>query len=176
MGHALSLRRDHEDYAALYVGNYILGGNFSARLMTTVRDERGLTYNISSGLAGVSTRYDGYWQTAVTLSHDALDEGIDATKDVISRFVEEGATADELDAKKTTITGSYTVGLATTRRLAQSVLTNAERGFSMDYLDRFPTEVEALTLEEVNDAIRRYLRPAAMHEALAGTKADLVEV
>jgi len=175
MGHALPLRRDDEAYPALYVGNYILGGNFSARLMNTVRDEMGLTYHIGSALAGISTRYDGYWQTKITLSHDALDDGVEATRGVIQTFVEEGATAEELEAKKTTITGSYTVGLATTHRLAQSILTTAERGFEMDYLDRFPEEIEALTLEAVNDAVRTYLRPDAMHEALAGTRPEPVE-
>ncbi len=176
LGHALPLRRDHDDYTALYVGNYILGGNFAARLMSVVRDELGLTYSIRSSLSGVTTRYAGSWQTSVTLSHDALEEGIAATKDVIRDFVEEGATADELDAKKTTITGSYTVGLATTERLARSILTNAERGFDVSYLDTFPKEIRALTLEEVNTAVRRYLEPEAIQEALAGTQSEPVEV
>jgi len=168
LGHTVPLRRDHEAYPALYVGNYILGGNFAARLMNTIRDEKGLTYHIGSSLSGLTTRYAGYWQTSVTLSHDALEEGIDATTAVLRRFVEEGATEAELDDKKTTITGSYAVGLATTRRLAQSILTNAERGFDVDYLDRFPEEIRALRLEEVNEAVRRYLQPDALHEALAG--------
>jgi predicted Zn-dependent peptidase len=175
MGHALPIRRDHEDYPALYVGNYVLGGDFAARLMSTVRDELGLTYNIRSSLRGVTTRYAGSWQTSVTLSHDSLEEGIAATKDLIRDFVAQGATADELDAKKTTITGSYTVGLATTGNLAQSILTNAERGFDVSYLDRFPEEIEALTLEEVNDAIEQYLHPETLQEALAGTRPEPVE-
>lgn len=170
LGHTLPLRRDHDDFTALYVGNYILGGDFAARLMSTVRDEMGLTYSIRSSLSGVTTRYAGSWQTSITLSHDALDEGIAATKTVIRRFVEEGATEDELEAKKTTITGSYTVGLATTERLAQSILTNAERGFEVSYLDRFPEEIRALSLDDVNAAIARYLRPDEMQEALAGTQ------
>jgi len=175
LGHDVPIRRDHDDYAALYVGNYILGGDFAARLMSTVRDEMGLTYSIRSSLSGINTRYTGSWQTSITLSHDALKEGVAATKDVIRSFVEEGATEDELNAKKTTITGSYTVGLATTERLAQSILTNAERGFDLSYLDDFPDEIRALTLEEVNRAIEDYLDPDAIQEALAGTRPEPVE-
>lgn len=172
LGHAIPIQRDHDDYPALYVGNYILGGDFAARLMSTVRDERGLTYHIGSGLSGVTTRYSGYWQTRLTLSHDAVDEGIATTKDVIRAFVAEGATEDELEAKKTTITGSYSVGLATTQRLAQSILTNAERGFDISYLDRFPEEIRALSLQEVNDAVQRYLDPEDLQEALAGVRPE----
>ena len=175
LGHTIPIRRDHDDHPALYVGNYILGGNFAARLMNTVRDEKGLTYHIGSGLSGITTRYAGYWTVRVTLSHDRLEEGIDATTAVIRDFVEEGATAEELDDKKTTITGSYTVGLATTQNLAQSILTNAERGFEMDYLDTFPDEIRSVTLEEVNAAVREYFRPDALHEALAGVRPEPVE-
>lgn len=175
LGHALPIRRDHDDYPALYVGNYILGGNFAARLMATVRDEKGLTYHIGSGLSGLSTRYPGYWQIRVTLSHESVAAGVEATREVVEGFVEEGPTEDELEAKKTTITGSYTVGLATTRRLAQSILTTAERGFDMRYLDQFPREIEALTLEEVTEAVQTYLRPSELHEARAGVRPDSVE-
>lgn len=168
MGHPLPVRRDDDDYLPLYVGNYILGGNFSARLMATIRDEMGLTYGVSSSLSGMSTQYDGHWQVGVTLSQDKLEHGIAATRAEVERFVGEGATEEELEAKKTTITGSYTVGLATTRRLARSLLTNAERGFEVEYLDRFPTLIEALTLEEINQAIREYFHPERFRLAMAG--------
>lgn len=174
MGHPLHVRRDDDDYLPLYVANYILGGNFSARLMASIRDEMGLTYGINAALSGMSTRYDGHWQVGVTLSRQNLARGIDATRAEVVRFVEEGVTEEELAAKKTTITGSYTVGLATTRRLAQSILTNAERGFDLSYLDRFPKLIEALTLDEVNDTVRRHLAPEQFHLALAGMVPDEV--
>lgn len=169
MGHALSIRRDADDYLPLYLGNYILGGNFSARLMNTVRDELGLTYGIRSSLSGVSTEYDGNWTIGVTLSSEALQQGLDATRQVIREFVEGGVTEKELEAKKTTITGSYKVGLATTKRVAQSLLTNAERGFPVSYLDEFPERIRAVTLDEVNDAIRTHFDPEALHTVMAGS-------
>jgi predicted Zn-dependent peptidase len=169
MGHALTLRRDDDAYLPLYLGNYILGGNFSARLMNTVRDEMGLTYGIRSGLSGISTEYDGSWTIGVTLSTEALQQGLDATRQVVRDFVEGGVTEDELDAKKTTITGSYKVGLATTKRVAQSLLTNAERGFPVSYLDEFPEHIRAVTLDEVNDAIQTHFDPDALHTAMAGS-------
>lgn len=176
LGHALPIRRDDEAYLPLYVGNYILGGNFAARLMTTVRDEKGLTYGIGSSLSGITTRYPGYFKTQVTLSHDVLEEGIEATETVIRTFVEEGATQEELEAKKETIAGSFTVGLATTGRLAYSLLLNAERDFEVGYLDAFLDRVHALTLDDVNDAVRTHLRPDALHVAAAGTRPEVVSV
>ncbi len=169
MGHALAVRREDTDYLPLYVGNFILGGNFSARLMSTVRDEQGLTYGIGSSLNGVQVEYDGYWQIAVTLSGDALERGIEATLEQARAFVAEGVTEEELDEKQTTITGTFKVGLATTGGLATSLLINAERGFDVGYLDRYPGLIEGLTRDAVNEAIRRHLDADALHIAVAGT-------
>ncbi|HIA23337.1 MAG TPA: insulinase family protein, partial [Candidatus Marinimicrobia bacterium] len=61
LGVPIGIDRKHEDYYALMVGNYILGGNFAARLMQTVRDQMGLTYGIYSIIRGVNNGNDGYW-------------------------------------------------------------------------------------------------------------------
>lgn len=169
LGHALAVRRDDAGYLPLYLANYVLGGNFSARLMRIVRDEKGLTYGTGSGLSGVSTAYDAYWKIRIALSQDKLAEGLDATRAVVGEFVEEGVTEEELSEKKTTITGAFTVGLASTGRLARTLLANAERGFPVRYLDEFPGKVNALSLEDVNAAVEKHFRPGDLHEALAGT-------
>lgn len=169
MGHPVPVRRQDEAYVPLYLGNYVLGGNFSARLMTIVRDEKGLTYGIGSALSGVDTEYPGYWQIHVTLSSDRVEEGIEATRAVARDLVEGGITEEELADKKTTLTGSYRVRQAKTSGLASMLLTNAERGFDLEYLDRYPGLIEATTLEEVNDALATHLDPDELSEALAGT-------
>ena len=167
-GHPLPVRRQDAAYVPLYVGNYVLGGNFSARLMTAVRGERGLTYGIRSGLAGLSTLHGGHWQVNVTLSRENLDAGIEATLAEVRRFVADGITPEELAEKQTTIAGSFSVGLATTGGLAAGLLANAERGFSVARFERFPAEVQAQTLEAVNAAIRTYFDPDRFHTAIAG--------
>ena len=172
MGHALSLRRADPDFMPLFVGTYILGGNFSARLMNKIRDEMGLTYGINARLLGITAEYEGHWMIGVTLSQENVEKGIVATLDEVRRFVDEGPTADELKAKQTTITGSFKVGLATTGKLATTLYRHAIQGFGVDYLERFPLEVEAVTLDQIRDAVARHFRPEAFQTALAGTLPD----
>lgn len=168
MGHGIRVLRQDQDYIPLFMGNFALGGNFSARLMATVRDEMGLTYGIGSSLYGISTQYEGHWQVAVTLSQEKVDEGVSATLKEIRRFVDEGITEQELETIKTTITGSYKVGLATTGGMAIYLLNNAERGFDVGYLDRFPLEVERVSLDTINEVIRRHFVPDQLHIVYAG--------
>ncbi len=168
-GHALAMRRDHDDFVPLYVGNNVLGGNFSARLMQIVRDDMGLTYGIGSALAGVNKEHAGYWRIEVSLSSENLERGIEATHGVVRDFVSGGISSDELEEKKTTLAGNHVVGLATTGGLAARLLVNAERGFDVSYLDEYPDLVKALTLDQVNEAIQTHFDPDALCIAVAGT-------
>ncbi|MEZ4698968.1 MAG: pitrilysin family protein [Rhodothermales bacterium] len=169
MGHAVRMRRDDPAYPALFLANQILGGTFSSRLMDIIRDDMGLTYGIYSGLAGISTRYEGHWRVSVTLSQENLERGIEATIAEVRRFVEEGPTARELEEHITTLTGSFKVKLATTSGLAATILTGVRNGFGTRHLDDWPARIEALTEADVRTAIRRHFHPDRFDVAIAGT-------
>lgn len=168
-GHGVPITRLDDDFLPLTIGTFILGGNFSARLMNVVRDQMGLTYGIHSSLSGFTPEYSGMWGITVTLSRDNLDRGIEATLDQAIQFEEFGVTASELEEKQQTITGLFKVGLSTTSTLAESILGNAERGRDAGYFDRYPALVREVQLGEVNEVIRRYLDPKRLHVALAGS-------
>ncbi|WP_420457022.1 M16 family metallopeptidase [Rubrivirga sp.] len=172
LGHAVDLRRDDDDFLATYAGVFALGGNFSSRLMQTVRDEQGLTYGIGATLGGPSVRHDGHVQVQVTLSQESVARGIAATRAEVEAFVAEGVSEPVLAQTQTTLAGTHVVGLATTSGAAARLLVNAERGFDVGYLDRFPDLVRALTADEVTAAVRRHVRPADLHETVAGTMPD----
>ena len=173
MGHPLNVYRNDDEFVPLHLANFIVGGNFSSRLMDIVRDEKGLTYGVRSRLSGVNRFYNGHWQVNITLSRDKLETGIDATIEVLEDYVRDGATEQELIEKKRTITGTFQVQLATTSGLAGTILRGIEQGFGRDYLDTFPRRVEAITLEELNNLIRRHLDPDALHIVTAGTIDDV---
>ena len=172
MGHAVPIRRDADDFLALYAAVFALGGNFSGHLMQTIRDEQGLTYGISAGIVDPSVHHDAHLHVAVTLSAPDLDRGIAATRAEVARFVAGGLSEDTLDRTRRTLAGRHVVGLATTGGLAARLLVNAERGFGLDYLDRYTDRIDALRLDDVNAALRRYLQPEALHVVAAGTPAE----
>ena len=68
-----------------------------------------------------------------------------------------------------TLIGSFKVALATTTGLARQLLINAERGYDPGFLDRYPQIVESLTLEQVNNAIRKHIKADSMILVKAGT-------
>lgn len=172
LGHQIDMRRQDKDFTALHIGNYILGGNFSSRLMDVIRDEMGLTYGVHSSLLGISKHYNGHWQISITLSQDKLDEGIAATRALVSDYVIGGATQEEVEEKKLTLIGAYKVRMGTTGGLAGMILRSLEQGFGKDRLDVYGDEIAATTVDDINDALRTYFDPAALHLATAGTRPD----
>ncbi len=169
LGHPVALRRDDPAFVAAHAGVFALGGNFSSRLMQTVRDEMGLTYGIGAGLHNVAVEHVGHFLLYASLSTDRLEEGLRAARAVVEQFVEEGVGEAELAQVKTTLTGQNAVGMATTSGLATRLLVNAERGFGVSYLDGYADRINGLTVEAVNRAIRLHVRPADLHTAVAGT-------
>ena len=169
VGIPIGIDRNHSDYYPLVLGNYILGGNFSARLMQTVRDKEGLTYGIGSRVSGVDTGNDGFWYVSGTFAPDLLNKGRKSALKQIKAWVNKGVTAEELENKKTTLTGSYKVGLATTSGLAGQILANAERGRKLSFLDEYPGIINGLSLKDVNGAIKTYINVNMLVTVGAGT-------
>lgn len=74
-----------------------------------------------------------------------------------------------MKTKKTTITGSYKVGFATTSGLARQILANAERGRELSFLDAYPKIINGLLLKDVNNAIKTYINVDKLITVGAGT-------
>lgn len=168
-GHALPLTQDDPDYLPIFLANQILGGDFSARLNNTVRDDQGLTYSIHSEIEGIDRGVEGHWQINVILNNEVLERGIKATEEQIRLFAEKGVTEEELAFKKETVTGKYQVSLSTTSGFARRLLRNEELQLGLSYLDRFPELIHQITLQKTNDSIRRYIHPENLELILCGT-------
>jgi zinc protease len=150
----------------------VLGsGFFSARLLDIIRNKEGLTYGIGASLAS-DTYADGAWQIHATFAPELLEKGTTSTLRELKRFSEQGLTADELKTFKVTLTGSYKVTLATTGGLASALLNALQRGYGPEWVDEYPRRLEALTLEQVNAAIKKFVDPAKMVTVIAGTLPD----
>ena len=170
IGQSVDVTEDSDDYLNLMMGIYILGGNFSARLMQSIRDEQGLTYGIGSTITGCGYGTNGHWYTWGTFSPNLVDKGINSTLNEIEKWFVEGVTEQELVAKKTTLNGSFQVSLDTTGGLIDKILTNAEKGRDISYLDNYTNKINELNKDEINRAIKDYLDPKSFVTSIAGTK------
>lgn len=169
MGQATGLQYSDSDYQALRLATAVLGGGgFSGRLMQTVRDKEGLTYGIYSTTAN-DTFSDGDWKITATFAPALLEKGLASTRKQFSNWYDNGITPVELAYRKENLVGSFKVSLATTDGMAASLLAAVHRGYDVNWLDRYPQVIESLTLDQVNGAVKKHLKPDDMVLIEAGT-------
>ncbi len=168
IGQPTGLRYADPDAMALRVGTAILGSGFTGRLMKALRDEQGLTYGVSAGMQD-DTFVDGAWFISSDFAPTLLDKGVASARAELQKWWQGGVTAEELTARKTNLVGSYQVSLATTGGMAQAIRSTIERGKPLSWLDDYPKAVNALTVQQVNDAIKKYLDPNKAVLVEAGT-------
>ncbi len=158
---------DDPDYFAAYVANHILGGGgFSSRLMDEIREKRGLTYGIGTGLA--NGLYGETWQGGMAGSNATVGQAIDLIRQEWDRMATDGVTEQELSDAKTYLTGEYPLRFDGNGKIA-SLLTGMQlAGFPIDYPNYRNDLVEAVTADDVKQVAERLLDSDNLRFILVG--------
>lgn len=168
LGQASGISYQHPDYQALRVATAILGSGFTGRLMANVRDKEGLTYSVDASLDNDSFN-EGDWKISASFAPAMLDQGIASTRRQLELWYDKGVTADEVESRKTNLAGAFQVRLATTDGLAGTLLAILNRGYPLQWVDDYPAHIKALTVAQINAAIRNHLQPKNMLLVKAGS-------
>lgn len=167
MGRIL-FNRHHPDYFKMLVTNEILGGYFGSRLMKNIREEKGLTYGISSHL--VTLRNEGYLMIGTDVKKEFTQQTIDEIKKEIARLQTELVGPEELQTVKSFMAGEFAGSLNTAFEVADRrkilLLDSLPANFFNQYIDR----VHATTAEDVMEMANSYLRAEDMVTVVAGGK------
>jgi zinc protease len=148
--------RSDPDFIAAYIVNHILGGgSFSSRLYREVREKRGLAYGVSDSLVWLNRTALLLGSTATRA--DATGQTIDIIEHEIRRLAEEGPTEEEFAKAKTYLKGSFALGLDTSNRIAAQLLQMQLDNLGIDYIERRPGLIDAVTLVDAKRVAKRLL-------------------
>ncbi len=167
-GQTTGLRYGEPDVLALRVGTAAFGSGFTGRLMATVRDKEGLTYGIAAFNSN-DVFLDGDWRIQGNFAPEMLAKGIASTRKQLMLWHKDGISAVELANNKGKYVGTYKLGLSTTAGMAGVIINTLNEDLPLSYIDEFGDKVNALTLEQVNGAIKKHLNPEQMVMIKAGT-------
>jgi zinc protease len=161
------MRFDDPNYFAATILNEILGGNgFGSRLMEEVREKRGLTYGIGTGLAS----YDQAEMLSggLATANDKVGEAIEVIRGVWADVAQNGVTQKELDDTKTYMTGAYPLRFDGNGTIASILVGMQIMGLATDYPATRNARVEAVTLEDVKRVAARLLTPESLYFVVVG--------
>ena len=169
MGAAIELKRTSPDFPAARLALQILGGDtLTARLGKRVREELGLTYGIVARAGNLSHGW-APWMVTMSVATKNINLAIAETNTILDRFVREGVTERELQTQVNGESGSYQIGLSNLQQLTAKVAEFSALGMSLDDIDAYPEQLKAVTVDEVNAAIKKYFDPAKLVTVIAGT-------
>jgi len=162
-----AITRSNPDYFPLIVGNYILGGGgFVSRLMSEVREKRGLAYSVFSYFApGKDT---GIFQAGLQTKGDQATLALEVMNSTIANFIANGATPSELQAAKANLVNGFPLRIDNNRKLLDNVSSIAWNDLPLDTLETWTTKVDAVTLEQVSAAFQKYLAMDRMKIVVLG--------
>ena len=170
-GHA-GIALDDPDFFAAYVMNTVLGGGgFEARLMTEVRENRGLTYGVYSYLG--TKEHASIMMGRVASANDRVAEAVQVISDEWEKMARNGVTQAELDQAKTYLTGAYPLRFDGNGPIADILVGMQMDGFPIDYAKTRNDRVEAVTLDDVKRVSARLLKPEALRFVVVGTPEGL---
>lgn len=163
-GDALS-RRD-PDYPVLAIANLIVGGYFISRLSDNVREKRGYTYGISTGVQHFRQSSLFMLQTDVGTEHTgpALVE----IRYELERMLVGPIEASELLSAKRYLAGTLAMAIQTQSGLASYLATLAVNHLPLTYLRDFPAAAEAVTADEAIAVARRFFAPDRLVRVYVG--------
>ncbi len=156
IGHLGVLLND-PDYYALEVMNQALSGSFASRLVSNIRTKKGLAYAVFGGVGG-EFDHPGLASLFISTKTETTGAGIDALIEEARNLTAQPLTAAEVEAAKQSLLGSFIFRFDTRREVLNRQLFLETYGYPLDWLSRYRSGVESVTLEQVRKAAR-HLRP-----------------
>lgn len=92
-------------YYAFGILNNIMGGSMSSRFFQNVREQKGLAYSVYSMMGSFTD--DGYYNIYAGVSHDKIEEAVQAIREELYLLEKEGITKDELESSREQLKAAY---------------------------------------------------------------------
>ena len=171
----LRLRDSDPDYPALALGNYLLGGSSDARLWRRIREQQGLSYSVRSWLSAGAIDAAGEFGISAIYAPQNRARIEAQILDVLQQALGNGFAAAEVAAAKKGYLALRKLGRTQDGALAARLANNAYLGRSFSWDADFEAKIAALTPQQIQSALKRYLDPHKLSIVKAGDFTRIAE-
>lgn len=159
------IQRDHSDYPGLLILNYYLGGYFGSRLMKNIREEKGLTYGISSSINSFQNGSILLIGTDVNKENRLL-----ATSEILKEInlLQDSINIEELELAKRHFIGSLQGEMASPFSI-QSKIKNLELyHLPGSYYQNMINTIDSISITDLKLLAKKYLAAGSFSEVTVG--------
>ncbi len=160
------INRTHPDFPALQVLNTVLGGYFGSRLMANIREDKGYTYGIGSGMT--SLKQSGSMFIATEVGADVCKAAITEIEKELNLLKTDLIPAEELSLVRNFMLGSLLGSLENVFSHADKFKNLYFAGLDYDYYDRYVETVKTVTADRLQQMANEYLNFDRFYKVIVG--------
>lgn len=154
------------DYMALSVTNTLLGGYFSSRITTNIREDKGYTYSPRSL---ISTHYrEATWQQQADVTTAFTGASLKEIFYEIDRLRKEPPGGEELRGVKNYMSGIFVLRNSAPGGIINQLTFVNFHGLKDTYLTNYVKNIQAVTPQQVHNSAQKYLDPSKIILVVVG--------
>jgi len=157
---------EHPDYPSLAISNTVLGGYFGSRLMKNIREQKGYTYGIGSGISS-------FEKTAMLVI--ATEVGTEVTASAIDEIYKEIQVLrnqlipeEELITVKNYLLGNFLKGIDGPFAQADKIKSKILRGLPANYYENYLEKIRQVNASQIRETVNQYMQPDTLSELIVG--------
>ena len=159
------------DAIAISVLNNVFGGGFNGRLNQNLREDKGYTYGARSSIS--SDDLVGRFTASADVRNEVTDSSLTQFMMEMKKMATTNITAEELDFAKNFMSGSFARSMESPQTIARFALNTIKNKLPKDYYNTYLTRLQAVTVEDVARAAKKYIRPDNAHIVVVGNKDEV---
>ncbi len=150
-----TLKKSHPDFHKLLITNHLLGGYFGSRLMSNIREEKGLTYGIYSSIASFND--DAYFVIGSDVNGKDKELAIDEIKKEIDNLQNGIKFKGELDLVKNHLLGSFQSDLSSPLSLSDKFKIIHLSDLTYQYFYNYIDEIKNYNEDDMVKISKKYI-------------------
>ena len=167
------ITRTSPDYFPMLLMHTVLGANASSRLFMNLREEKGYTYGAYSSLD--ARRTAGTFRATAEVRTPVTGDSLKEFFYELDRIRKEPISEKELSDAKAYLTGVYPIRLETQEGLIDQLVQIKVFGLQDNYLDIYRDRVQSVTLEQILQVAKKYVKPEEAAIVIVGDCSELEE-
>ena len=169
----IELKLGDKDYYAALLANRILGGSGTARLFKNLREDKGYTYGSYSRIR--QSRYAASFRATASVRNMVTDSSVVEMMKEINTIRYKKITKSELKNAKAQYIGSFVINVQKPETVAGYALNRELYNLSDNYYETYLEKINAVTIDEVQNAAIKYFRGDKARIIITGKGIDVLK-
>jgi predicted Zn-dependent peptidase len=171
IGNVIELKPGSPDEVALRLANQILGGGSIGRLFQNIREDKAYTYGAYSSYD--DDRLIGQFSASASVRNEVTDSAVIEFYKEFTRMQTEPVPAEELQAAKNFVIGSFGRSLESPSTIARFALNIERYNLPDDYYESYLGKLQAITAEQIMEVSKKYIGTENTHLVVVGKASDV---